>query len=365
MEKPTADVLLFAEECLQQGRPVAVAVVARTWRSSPCPVGSLMVVDSAGRFEGSVSGGCVEGAVVQLAGQVLGDGVARRAEYGVAAEDAMAVGLPCGGTIEVWLAPLPLAVVQGLRQAVRSHQALLWTLCQEDGSHGLWQAGELLGGGSRVHGLELDALRPGLPDTSVSGLFESAGQRLLGVVVEPPLRLLLVGAVHLAQALAPLAALAGFSVSVVDPRAAFARPERFVGVALSSAWPDQAIEAFAADARTAVVVLSHDAKLDDPALAAALLTDSFYIGALGSRRTHAARRQRLAEAGVSDEALARIHGPVGLPIGARTTAEIAISIIAEIVAARRGALARSHKPAVGPQSPTPPVDASELSGGQA
>jgi xanthine dehydrogenase accessory factor len=153
----------------------------------------------------------------------------------------------------------------------------------------------------------------------------------------PPLRLIVVGAEHIAQALVPFAAPCGFAVTVVDPRRSFASDERFPDVAISTAWPDEAMDAFAPDSRTAVVTLTHDPKLDDPALDRALKSDAFYIGALGSRRTHATRLKRLRELGHDDAALARIRGPVGLDIEAVTAPEIALSIIAEIVGVRRGA----------------------------
>jgi xanthine dehydrogenase accessory factor len=153
----------------------------------------------------------------------------------------------------------------------------------------------------------------------------------------PPLRLIVVGAVHIAQALVPFAAPCGFAVTVVDPRRSFASDERFPGTTISHDWPDEALDAFAPDSRTAVVTLTHDPKLDDPALDRALKSQAFYIGALGSRRTHAARLQRLRELGHSDDALARIKGPVGLNIEAVTAPEIALSIIAEVVAVRRNA----------------------------
>ncbi len=153
----------------------------------------------------------------------------------------------------------------------------------------------------------------------------------------PPYRLIIVGAVHIAQALAPLAALLSYAVTVVDPRGAFASKDRFPGVALSHLWPDEAIQVVGPDARTAIVTLTHDPKLDDPALDCALRSDAFFIGALGSRKTHAARLSRLAAEGHSPDSLARIRGPVGLAIGAVTAQEIALSIIAEMVAARRGA----------------------------
>ena len=153
----------------------------------------------------------------------------------------------------------------------------------------------------------------------------------------PPLRLIVVGAVHIAQALVPFAVPCGFSVTVVDPRRSFASDERFPGVEISGDWPDEALDKFAPDSRTAVVTLTHDPKLDDPALDRALKSQAFYIGALGSRRTHAARLKRLRELGHQDNALSRIRGPVGLNIEAITAPEIALSIIAEIVAVRRNA----------------------------
>lgn len=156
-------------------------------------------------------------------------------------------------------------------------------------------------------------------------------------VHNPPLRLAVVGAVHIAQALVPMARLAGFAVTVIDPRGAFATPERFPEVTLDPSWPDEAMARFAPDRRSAVVTLTHDPKLDDPALDAALRSEAFYIGALGSRKTHAARRERLRALGHDEAALARIRGPVGLPIEAETPAEIALAILAEIVAVRRGA----------------------------
>jgi xanthine dehydrogenase accessory factor len=200
-----------------------------------------------------------------------------------------------------------------------------------------------------------------LPDPSAPADLNAAAQRALdrdesGTVkigdtdwflhaYNPPLRLIIVGAVHIAQALVPFAAPCGFAVTIIDPRRSFASDERFPGVAVSHEWPDEAMDAFAPDSRTAVVTLTHDPKLDDPALDRAVKSSAFYIGALGSRRTHAARLKRLRELGHTEEALARIRGPVGLSIEAVTAPEIALSIIAEIVAMRR------HAPL--PPKPTP------------
>lgn len=170
-----------------------------------------------------------------------------------------------------------------------------------------------------------------------SGTVKLGGTDFFLHAYNPPLRLIVVGAVHIAQALMPFAAPCGFSVTVVDPRRSFASDERFPDVEISSEWPDEALDKFVPDSRTAVVTLTHDPKLDDPALDRALKSQAFYIGALGSRRTHAARLQRLRDLGHQDDALSRIRGPVGLSIAAVTAPEIALSIIAEIVAVRRNA----------------------------
>lgn len=172
-----------------------------------------------------------------------------------------------------------------------------------------------------------------------SAIVEHGDSKLFIHVFNPPLRLIIVGAVHIAQPLAPMAALAGYDVTVVDPRRAFASDERFPGVAVRSDWPDDALTELRPDSRTAVVTLTHDPKLDDPALAVALRSGAFYIGALGSKRTHARRVDRLKELGFSPAEIGRIHGPVGLSIGAVSPAEIAISILAQVTdvlhAARR------------------------------
>ncbi len=176
-----------------------------------------------------------------------------------------------------------------------------------------------------------------------SGTVELSGKRLFLQVQNPPLRLVIVGAVHIAQTLAPMAALAGYSVTIIDPRRAFATDARFPDVKLIGEWPDETMATMKLDRRTAVVTLTHDPKLDDPALQTALKADVFYIGALGSRKTHAARLGRLKAAGFSDTECARIHGPVGLDIGALSPAEIAVSVLAQITAVLRGAAADGRR----------------------
>jgi xanthine dehydrogenase accessory factor len=165
---------------------------------------------------------------------------------------------------------------------------------------------------------------------------ELDGRNCFVQVHNPTPRLIIVGAVHISQALAPMAATAGYEVTVVDPRRSFATDERFPGVTLDGAWPDEAMEKLKPDVRTAVVTLTHDPKLDDPALSAALRSPAFYIGALGSKKTHAARVGRLTRAGFGESDIARIHGPAGLDIGAKSPAEIAVSVLAQLTAARRG-----------------------------
>ena len=198
----------------------------------------------------------------------------------------------------------------------------------KSGLHALVE-GDGIEGELRLDPAALAAVRTAIRDDRSTTVETSEG-RLFVEVFNPPLRLIVVGAVHAAQALARMAAISGYAVTIVDPRSAFATEERFPGVTLSTDWPDEAMPRLKPDRRTAVVTLTHDPKIDDPALTVALKSDVFYIGALGSKRTHAGRCQRLKEAGFADTDIARIHGPVGLSIGALTPAEIAISILAEI-----------------------------------
>jgi xanthine dehydrogenase accessory factor len=222
-------------------------------------------------------------------------------------------------------------------QSAKRPVALLTRL--SDGEQRLWPDDATAGPLS-------DAAEAALRDDE-AGTAELDGERWFVHPHNPPVRLVVVGAVHVAQALVPMAAALGLAVTVVDPRRAFATAERFPGVSLSSDWPDEAMEAMALDARAAVVTLTHDPKLDDPALDMALRSPCFYIGALGSRRTHAKRVARLQEMGHGEDAIARIHAPVGLDIAAVTAPEIALSVLAEVVAARRGSpLAKRAAPAM-------------------
>ncbi len=334
------------------GQKVALATVARTWGSSPRPAGSKLAVNAAAEFVGSVSGGCIEGAVIQEALEVMASGASRVLEFGVSDETAWEVGLACGGKVEVFVeavAPeagrgITRAVLEELLEARRAKRSVVLVTPLGGSAHRLVPVGS----GDPVAGFPGAPGAPGPGDPLAAAVAQVARRDQAEVVdlaggallVEPhlaPLRLVIVGAVHVAQPLAEMAALAGFAVTIVDPRRAFATAARFPGQALVVSWPDVALAELAPDARTAVVTLTHDPKLDDPALVTALGSPAFYVGCLGSKKTHAARRVRLGEQGVGAAALDRLHGPIGLPIAARTPPEIAVSILAEIVAALRGA----------------------------
>jgi xanthine dehydrogenase accessory factor len=282
---------------------------------------------------GSVSGGCVEGAVVSEAGAVMKGAPAKLLRFGITNEQAWDVGLACGGKVEIHVASLDgtADALDKIASAQSTHRGAVLATDLATGKVTALIEGETP---SDALGQSVaDQARAALADDA-STTVEVAGRSVFLNVFAPPRRLALVGAVHIAQALAPVAALAGYAVTVVDPRSAFATEARFPDVTIVREWPDEALAAFAPDHRTAVVTLTHDPKLDDPALAAALRSDAFYIGALGSRKTHGARLGRLKEQGFSDADLARIHGPVGLAIGAVSPSEIAISIMAEITRER-------------------------------
>jgi len=320
------DVLATALNWRNQGQDVALATVVGTWGSSPRPVGSLLAVTKDQQFVGSVSGGCVEGAVIEQAGRVMRTGIPILADFGITDDEAWAVGLACGGKLEVLIERAPdlmglnlLAKVRPVIRVVRIDDGA-WTVISDTEALGPLKLGA-------------ESLRRAraLAASGGSGLDDLSEGRVFVQTLQAPLRMVIVGAVHIAQVLARMAALAGFAVIVVDPRRAFATEARFPGVNLSWEWPDDAVRTIAPDRRTAVVTLTHDPKLDDPALILALASNAYYIGALGSRKTHEKRCARLVAAGVTEPALGRIHSPVGLPLGGRKASEIAVSILAEAV----------------------------------
>ena len=311
------------------GRKVALATVVETWGSAPRPKGSWLVVREDGLFEGSVSGGCVEGAVVTAALDLLDAKAPKRLEFGVSDETAWNVGLACGGKISILVEAAPRQKLDALKTFFNRVKG------GEDAALATDMAtGESVVVGPGESGPLAKAAGQALAKEE-SSLAEADGKRFFINVVPRPRRLYLVGAVHIAKALAPLAGALGYRVTVIDPRGAFAERERFPGVRIVEDWPDEVLARETPDAATAVVTLTHDPKLDDAALTIALKSPAFYIGSLGSRKTHAARLARLSALGFSTPDLARIHGPVGLAIGAATPSEIAVAVLAEITAVRR------------------------------
>jgi len=286
-----------------RGDRVALATVVATRRSAPRPVGSKLAVSEQGELFGSVSGGCVESEVALTAGEVIADGVPRLLTYGIEDELAWSVGLPCGGEIDIF--------VERFDGELPGEGVTLKVL---EGEH----AGE-----------RLDAEGPPGP----SRVLELDGLQVFVEVLGPPPRLLVVGAIDTAEELCRAAKALGWRTAVIDPRPALATRDRLPSPdELTVAWPDE----LEADGDTAVVVLTHEERLDVPALTKALAGDAFYVGAIGSRRTQAKRRERLLEAGLEEEQLERLAGPAGLDLGAHSPAEMAVSILAEVLAVRAG-----------------------------
>jgi xanthine dehydrogenase accessory factor len=293
------------------GDPVAIATVVETWGSSPRPLGSKMLVSRSGRMAGSVSNGCIEGAVYEQAQEVLAAGRGRLVEYGVADDVAFEVGLACGGHIAVYIQP-----------ATEVHDRALALL-----------------GAERPFVLTTD-LRTGETELVEGEPDAELPRRDGGRFVEPfsrPAHMVIIGAIHIAIPLHRLARVMGYRVTVVDARGKFATAERFPEAdEILVQWPDEALAGLEIDRSTAVVVLTHDPKFDMPALRAVLPTRAGYIGAIGSRKTNANRFDALREEGFTDEQLARVHGPIGLDLGGRGAEETALGIMAEVTATRFG-----------------------------
>lgn len=299
------------------GHAVTLVTVVETWGSAPRPPGALLAVRDDGVVSGSVSGGCVEDdliartkAAFHHAAGVQATGLPSMIAYGVTQDEAARFGLPCGGTLRLVQEPLrETAWVEQLLERTADHRLVARTLRLSNGAVML--------------------------DDAVRGQAMAFDGSTLTTVFGPKWRLLLIGAGQLSQAVAQMAGLLDFEVLVCDPREEYAATLALDGVQRVAGMPDDVVRELLPDAHTAIVALTHDPKLDDMALLEALKSAAFYVGALGSRRNQAARRQRLAEHfDLSVEELARLHGPVGLAIGARTPAEIAVSILAEIVQAK-------------------------------
>ncbi len=340
------DVFDTIQQWHAEGKAIALATVTQTWGSAPRAVGAKMAISAEGQIVGSVSGGCVEGAVVEAALETLASGQPQRLQFGVADETAWEVGLACGGQIEVYVEALTPETIDKVAGWISAETGgALATIIAGDEAH-LGQ-GLAVGLDGRAEGsisAELDS--PIL--TLVASAIETRASRRAELpdaetvvfidLLLPPPQLILIGGGHISVALAKLAKLVNFSVVVIDPRSAFANAERFPSADhLFDTWPQKAFDHITVTASTAVAVLTHDPKIDDPALEIVLKSSAFYIGALGSKRTQAKRRARFLEKGFDEAALDRIHGPIGLNIKARTPEEIGLAIMAEIIARYRGA----------------------------
>jgi len=329
-----------------EGRPVALATVVETWGSAPRSAGAKMALTPDGGISGSVSGGCVEGAVVEAGRQALAAGRPRLLSFGVTDERAWEVGLACGGKIEVFVAPLEPGVFEAQSRALDAERLAVSATVVRGPENLLGRTRLRIEGGASSGTIDpaLDAAADAAIAETRTRRVEAASQageacELFVEAIRPAPTLVVVGGVHIAIALTALAKTLGFRTIVVDPRTAFGNAERFPGAdKLVTEWPAKALADLGLNSSTAVAVLSHDPKLDDPALTAALPSSAFYVGALGSKRTHEKRRRRLLEAGITEEQLGRLRAPIGLPLGGRAPEEIALAILAEIVAARNAAL---------------------------
>ena len=346
-----------------EGTRIAIARVVGVDGSGPREVGATMAITADGDVAGSVSGGCVESAVVTEALAVLaGEADAHVVTYGIADEEAIAVGLTCGGTIHVLVASVDDAVIGPLEDALRTGRPVALAT-QVDGPNAgsqlLIEADGATFGSlgdvnlDRVAGRDaLAALRSSITGTRHYGRRGEARMQDVEVLIEsfaPPPRMVIFGAVDFTAALARTAKALGYHVTVCDARETFATRTRFpMADEVVVDWPDRYLDTVTLGSRDAICVLTHDAKFDVPAIVGALGTGAGYIGAMGSRRTHDDRMKRLREAGVGDAAMKRVMAPIGLDIGARSPEEVAVAICAEIIALRTGADAPFLRDAQGP-----------------
>src|SRR5687768_2470729 len=336
------DILPDLDNWRAENKSIALATVIQTWGSSPRRTGAKMALTPDGKITGSVSGGCVEGAVFDSGVDVLKSNTPKLLHFGVADETAWEVGLACGGSIDIFVESLDKEFFKSLRSVLTEERAAaVLTVVRAPN--------DLLGGemlikedGNVIGSIHEDLDEPAVrlaKETLLQGSSRRANlnedvEVFIEVILPPP-TLIAVGGVHITIALVSLAKTLGYRTIVVDPRSAFGSQERFPHVdQLIQSWPEEAFQEIPLTRSTAIAMLTHDPKLDDPALKIALPSPAFYIGALGSKTTQTKRRQRLLDEGLTEAQLDRLHGPIGLKIGAATPEEIAMSIMAEIVAAR-------------------------------
>ena len=339
------------EEWFAAGERVAVATVIRVEGSAPRPVGARMIVSSSGRMAGSVSGGCVETTVYEEMVDVLGGGPPLILHFGITEDMIWDVGLACGGTIDVFLQELDRRLVSALAEAVSQGEPVALVSCIEgevEGSMSLVAAhGTLMGPDLEVATAAAGEMLAARTRRGAVRELGSGVRAFIETFLPPPL-LLIAGGVHIAIPLARFAKDLGFRVVVVDPREKFANEERFPDAdRVLVAWPDEALTQMAVNDTTYIVLLTHDPKIDEPMLAAALKTGAAYIGAIGSRKTHADRYARMAKWDVTPEQLDTVYAPIGLDLGGSSPEETALSIIAEVVAVKNGRTGASLRATTG------------------
>ena len=307
------DILTPMSVWLKEKRKVALATVISTWGSAPRPVGGQMAIDSNGEIIGSVSGGCIEGAVINEGINSINDGKLRIKDYGISNDMAWEVGLACGGELKILIQPLNLEdkIVYSIVENIKNREPTKLII-------------NCLTGSRHIDNSIINQM----------SFYDKIKEEFIHVI-DPKPRLFIVGAVHIAQALISLAKTADFEIILIDPRDHFATKDRFPNCKIINEWPDTALSNFILDKSTHLVTLTHDPKIDDPALIYTLKKDIGYIGSLGSKKTHNKRCERLIDIGFCQSDLSKIHGPIGLNIKAKTPAEIAISIMAEIINFRR------------------------------
>lgn len=329
------DVIESAGAWLKADDAIALATVVDTWGSAPVPIGGQMLVGRDGKFLGSVSGGCVEAEIIAEGEEILaGTTRCKTLEYGIADETAWQVGLPCGGSIQVYLERIgnsgaDAGAVDRMLQARAKREGLVVATSMKDGQRIIVGDSEPVPAGPLAEHIQRAFV------TGESRMIEGPDGKVFMHALLPAPRLVIVGATHIGQVLAELAGMVDLDVTIIDPRTAFASQGRFPGKTLIAEWPGAALQTMGLDRYTAVVVLAHVANIDDEGLVAALKAPCFYIGALGSSRNQSKRRERLLAQGFTLTDIGRISGPIGLDIGAVTPAEIAVSIIGEVVSARR------------------------------
>ncbi len=326
----------------QDGQTIALATVIKTWGSSPRTTGAKMAVNELGEMTGSVSGGCVEGAVVAACADTIASGQPQLLHFDVDDETAWDVGIGCGGELDVFIRLLSDEVMTAFSRSIEEEDPLaLTTLVRGPQELVGKEIGKLKSNGSFGSiAADLDArltarMAEGLKENDpLLMTIEQKGEVFIDIMPPPP-TLVIVGGVHIAIALVKMAKASGYRTIIVDPRRQFGTQVRFPEAdRIIQKWPDDAFKEIKLTGNTAVAMLTHDPKIDDPGLIAALPSEAFYVGALGSKKTQASRRQRLREAGVNEELLARLHGPIGLDLGGRSPEEIALAIMAEIVQKR-------------------------------